>query len=114
MNVERGYAVCKAVTTAYAKSFAFASLAMHGPRRRAAFALYAYCRWLDELVDGDHAPTTVRLTEARELTRAIFHAREEIPALAGRLGFDVDGCAALADTVARYQVPEAPLQDLIS
>ena len=53
--VAEGYERAKALTKHHAKSFFFSSVAMFGARRRGAFALYAFCRRLDDLVDGDNA-----------------------------------------------------------
>jgi phytoene synthase len=49
--VREGYRLAKRVTRHHAKSFFFASYLLFGARRRAAFALYAFCRRLDDMVD---------------------------------------------------------------
>ena len=51
--VRQGYRTARAVTRHHARSFSLASLLLFGARRRAAFALYAFCRRLDDLVDQD-------------------------------------------------------------
>src|SRR5438128_1091189 len=52
--VVTGYAEAEAITRARAKSFAFASVALDKPTRRAACAVYAFCRRCDDAVDETH------------------------------------------------------------
>ncbi len=113
-QIEQGYREAKALTQHHAKSFSFASLVLFGHRRKAAFAIYALCRRLDDVVDeGPQDPVALaqRLIEARALVSQVFRGQvpEQVPP-----GFSVPELHALADTVRRYGVPEAPLQDLIT
>ena len=126
MSLEEGYRSAQAVTRAHAKSFHFASILLFGARRRAAFALYAACRRLDDLVDGDGGV-------AGELPARLAHARAVISSLYGQLPPLADPrgpypwpehkvdtlwppaeLMALQDTIQRFAIPEAPFQDLIS
>lgn len=120
--VQRGYASAKALTLVHAKSFAFASHLLFGARRRGAFALYAFCRRLDDMVDApgaDPAGLPARLAAARAQVHRLY--TPELPAAAGAPAVEVlqhglpdDELAALRDTVQRFGIPEAPFQDLIS
>lgn len=105
--LDRGYARCKAVTQAKAKSFYFASGFLPASKRRGVFALYDFCRWVDDLVDerGDRPVEAVRgeLSALAELVRAL--GRRVVP--------DDDRWAPLADTVIRHDVPVGPLLELI-
>ena len=142
-SVATGYARCKAIARAHARSFYFASIALFGARRRAAFALYAFCRRLDDLVDEGtlpHAQDVLvhpsvsgaqvmpgrdelarRLQLARALVSEVYvpfpalrsATRYEGPADVATL-WQPDELLALRDTVARFGVPEQPFQDLIS
>ena len=127
--VRQGYRRARAVTRRHARSFSFASVLLFGARRRAAFALYAFCRRLDDLVDdaeGSDEPLTGRLARARALIASLYL---DLPRLADptrgpprdRAAGDLadrawDGAelAALRDTVQRFGIPEQPLQDLVS
>ncbi|MCW5892842.1 MAG: phytoene/squalene synthase family protein [bacterium] len=110
--VRDGYRRAHALTRTHAKSFHFASWALGGARRRGALALYAFCRRLDDLVDEPSAPPAAlvpRLEAARALVRAVCGpGAGAVPA-----PFDVAETAALRDTIRRFAIPEAPLQDLI-
>jgi 15-cis-phytoene synthase len=130
--VARGYAQAERVTRHHAKSFYFASILLFGMRRRAAFALYAFCRRLDDMVDvADGADQGAvpeglaeRLVRAR---RAVAELYVETPELAdprlpppatratgGEGPWDVAELAALVDCIRRFRVPELPMQELIS
>lgn len=128
-SLAEGYARARAVTRLHAKSFFFASFLLFGARRRAAFALYAFCRRLDDMVDGDGelgvAPLDglpVRLQCARGAVAELYRTLPGLAAPALRRGADSGGeaplhpseLAALRDTVHRFHIPEAPFQDLIS
>ena len=70
-----GYASAREVTRHHAKSFYFSSIALFGARRRGAFAIYAFCRRLDDLVDQSEAEPSALpglLEEARGLIYSLF------------------------------------------
>ncbi|MBU8898770.1 phytoene/squalene synthase family protein [Corallococcus sp. M34] len=127
--IARGYGLAKQVTRQHAKSFSFASYLLFGQRRKAAFALYAFCRRLDDLVDGDAGEggdLSLRLATARWRVRELYTAMPELASAewgllpapprgeAARAPWDAGEFAALAHTVRRYRIPEQPFQDLIS
>jgi 15-cis-phytoene synthase len=113
--IREGYARCREVTRAHAKSFYWASFALFGARRRAAFALYAFCRRLDDVVDEEHL---IRST----LPLAAHRVREQLAeARAVLLGADPAGTwlhpaevAALRDTLSRFHIPIEPFLELIA
>jgi phytoene synthase len=130
--VARGYEMAERVTRHHAKSFFFASFLLFGMRRKAAFALYAYCRRLDDMVDvADGADQGAvpeglaeRLVRAR---RAVAELYVETPELAdprkpppatrasgGEGPWAPAELAALVDCIRRFRVPELPMQELIS
>ena len=127
--VRQGYRTAQAITRHHARSFSVASLLLFGARRRAAFALYAFCRRLDDLVDeGDDASEALsfRLVRARALIAGLYL---ELPHLADPTrrtvqesaaeapaegAWDAGEIAALRDTIRRFGVPEQPFQDLVS
>ena len=124
--IRQGYRKAKAVTRGHARSFSVASLLLLGARRRASFALYAFCRRLDDLVDredGGEGTLAERLSRTRALIASLYR---ETPHLADpRRGpvaaraaeddrWDLAELAALRDTIGRFGVPEQPFQDLVS
>jgi 15-cis-phytoene synthase len=107
LAIERSYARAERVTADWARSFYFASRFLPRPKRRAVFALYDYCRHADNLVDerGTRPVEAVR-DELAELGA-------EITAIHEGHGPTSDRWLALADTLRRYEVPLAPLLELI-
>jgi phytoene synthase len=122
--VAQGYARAKALTRHHANSFFFSSVALFGARRRGAFALYAFCRRLDDLVDGDNLGdgSVVAPASPASLPERLALARAAVSSLYGpgsstlwqALPWHEAEVAAFRDTVARYRIPEAPFQELIS
>jgi 15-cis-phytoene synthase len=123
--VREGYARAKALTRFHARSFFFSSLALFGARRRGAFALYAFCRRLDDLVDGDNlgdGSVSAPNAKPQELSERLALARAAVSSLytsgAGaswrELPWHESEAAAFQDTVARYGIPERPFQELIA
>ncbi|PZR08048.1 MAG: phytoene/squalene synthase family protein [Archangium gephyra] len=106
-----GYRSAQGVTRHHAKSFYFSSAALFGHRRLGAYALYAFCRRLDDVVD---APTpgvslTQSLDRAHGCVRSVFggHVLPETP-------WPENEQLALIDTVKRFGIAEQPFHDLIA
>ncbi len=96
---------CRASTRHHAKSFFFASFPLPPHKRRAAYAVYAFCRHADDLVDEGGAETDLHGV-IDELGRAF----DEITTGGRR---DLPFAPAFAETVARYQLKKQPFQDLV-
>lgn len=114
-TLEAGYASAREVTRIHARSFYTASFLLTGERRRAAFALYAFCRRLDDLVDVEDAPTADvarKLQQARELVTGLYHPEGVVRA--AELGWPREELLALADTVRRFRLPPPPFLELIA
>ena len=140
--VAAGYRRAQAVTRYHARSFYLASHLLLGARRRAAFALYAFCRRLDDLVDGDTdgpapgpeaGPRQVareqlpaRLAAARQMVAEVYltlpelahpgldSPAERLVAADAQSPWDAGELAALKDCVRAFRIPEEPFQELIS
>lgn len=130
--VSSGYRMAERVTRHHAKSFYFASFMLFGMRRKAAFALYAFCRRLDDMVDvADGADTGAvpadlgeRLTRTRRAVAELYLDTPELAdprlpppstrASGGEGPWHPAEMAALVDCIQRFRVPEYPMQELIS
>ena len=51
-KVDAAYWECRELTSEYAKTFFLATLAMEAQQAKATWAIYAWCRRVDEIVDG--------------------------------------------------------------
>ena len=102
--------VCAGITRAHARTFALASRFLPPAKRRAAFALYAFCRQADDLVDGADDGTSV--TRSVTAARLAAYGRELDAALAGNPRSPV--FRELARFVAAYRVPPEVLRELLA
>ena len=107
LALERSHRHAERVTAAWARSFHFASRFLPARKRRGVFALYDYCRHVDNLVDerGDRPEAAVRVELAgmRALVRRVH---------GGALP-DGERWLALHDTLHRFPVPLEPLLELV-
>ncbi len=103
VNDDAGH--CQQIVRTHARTFWLASRFLPAPKRRAAFALYAFCRVADDLVDlgkDDPAAVAGRLQEYRRSLEA---------ALAGQPSGPVFRELALA--AREYHVPTGVLRELL-
>lgn len=117
MDLNASYAECARVTRNEARNFYFAFLSLPRRQRLAVYALYAFCRELDDVADTAPSAERYPLKEKRAFG-AFFSAevapadprRAEIAALRERLAAAAEGRPetdhdlALADAIARYGV----------
>ena len=106
-----GYRSAQAVTRHHAKSFYFSSSALFGHRRRGAYALYAFCRRLDDVVDAPQSGVslTKALEQAHGCVADVFRG-----AVMRGTPWPEEEQLALIDTVRRFGINEQPFHDLIA
>lgn len=104
-SLENAYELCRQITAKYAKTFYLGTLLMPEAKRRAIWAIYAWCRRTDELVDGPQASTTTDETLDR-------WERQLESVFAGNPLDDQD--VALADTLQRFSLDIQPFRDMIA
>ena len=110
---DRDALVCQTIVRAHARTFHLASRFLPPGKRRAAFALYAFCRVADDIVDradssphldGDTDPDTAAALEA--------HALKLRDALAGRPSDPV--FRELDRVMRQFSVPESLMRELLA
>ncbi len=97
------YDYCKVVVHANSRTFGLACRLLPSHKRRAAHALYAFCRATDDLVDKTHHVENPGLLIAAwrsRLSASFFAAHDPVP-------------LAWADTQARYGIPRGYAEQLI-
>jgi len=57
-QVGDAFAYCREVTKTHAKNFYYAFWFLPKPKREAIYAVYAFCRYCDDIADGDYAKDT--------------------------------------------------------
>ncbi|HEX7377696.1 MAG TPA: phytoene/squalene synthase family protein [Pirellulales bacterium] len=103
-SLSTSYTACRRLARRSARNFYYSFLVLPREKRRAMCALYAFSRLTDDLGDNREPVATRRLALAawrRSLDRGL------------RGDFDAPIFPALADTVARYQIPPRYLHELI-
>ncbi|BAZ07662.1 15-cis-phytoene synthase CrtB [Calothrix sp. NIES-3974] len=105
VSAEESYNLCRQLTAKYAKTFYFGTMLMRPAKRRAIWAIYAWCRRTDELVDGPGAAMTTQ-----ETLNAWEGHLESIFAGHPQDAFDV----ALIDTLERFPMDIQPFRDMIA
>jgi 15-cis-phytoene synthase len=106
ISTEESYELCRQITAEYGKTFYLATLLMSVPKRRAIWAIYAWCRNTDELVDGAAADETTPAT----LDRWEAQLEEMFR------GNPTDNCdVALVDTIVSFpDLAIQPFRDMIT
>ncbi|MBW4577764.1 MAG: phytoene synthase [Aphanothece sp. CMT-3BRIN-NPC111] len=104
-SIEDAYELCRQITAKYAKTFYPGTLLMPEAKRRAMWAIYAWCRRTDELVDGAQAATTTpeTLDQWEQQLESVF---------AGQPLDDPD--VALVDTLGKFPLDIEPFRDMIA
>lgn len=100
-SLRSSYAECRRIVRRAGSNFTPCFYLLSQDRRRAMEALYAFMRHTDDLVDGD--------LSREDATRSLAQWRNQTLAALGRSSSDLDArtiiLPALADTVARFEIP---------
>ena len=67
-RLDEAYAFCETVCRNASTTFYSSFSALPYNKRRAVHAVYALCRWVDDIVDGDEEPTILETKALREAT----------------------------------------------
>ena len=106
---------CERITRAHARTFSLASKMLPAKKRRAAYALYAFCRVADDLVDNvvPHDSCGVPAKRGYNSTDALTDYSQQLNhALAGRPSGPI--FREVAWVVDSYSVPADPLHELLN
>jgi phytoene synthase len=103
-EVEQSYRRCREITKSSSKTFYFASLFLPAEKRKAIWAVYAFCRTVDDIADAScasHGHLAELDAWEKELVRAFDGRPEQSVTL------------ALAETARRYPIPIRPALELL-
>lgn len=105
VSLSESYEFCRHMTAEYAKTFYLGSLLLPKEKRKAIWAIYAWCRRTDELVDGvkSESTTPTTLEQWEQQLELLF---------AGHPVDDMD--VALTDTVKNFSIDIQPFRDMIA
>lgn len=109
LELANSFAYCRDVTRRHAKSFYFSSFPLPEEKKLAAFAVYAFCRHVDDIID-ESADCGTGGTEEEAPTREILHdSLLDIEGGRSRLPF----AAAFAEVNRQYGIERPLYLDLI-
>ncbi|MCI0448190.1 MAG: phytoene/squalene synthase family protein [Chlorobi bacterium] len=100
-----GYDECKNYTRTYAKSFYFTSFLLPREKRNAAYAVYTFCRYTDNIVDlkSSGINIDVKFEGQKKFLDEVYSGKE----------FTCENFSAFAETVRRYSIPQKYFLELI-
>jgi squalene synthase HpnC len=103
-TLEEARAYCRDLTRSHYENFTVAGFLLPKHLREPFYAIYAYCRWADDLGDevGDRSRSLELLDWWEDELNACFHRRARHPVF-----------IALAEVVRRHALPREPLADLL-
>ncbi len=116
-QVDEAYDYCRRVVQRASKTFYWGSLFLPPPKRQAIWAVYAFCRVVDDIVDEEYEPAVMRpghLRGSHQPEEELDYWRSAIERVY-HCGGSGDGPIQLAwsDMIARYPVPLTPVLELI-
>jgi phytoene synthase len=103
-RLDECYRVCRDIARVHSKTFYLSSLFLSPPKRRAVWAVYAFCRTADDIVDR-MAPPRDRLGAIAGWEQGLLDAYD------GRASDPI--YVAFADAVRRFEIPVEPALDLL-
>ncbi|MGF1448195.1 MAG: phytoene/squalene synthase family protein [Opitutales bacterium] len=77
-HLRESLAVCRQMTRKHAASFYFSSFPLPPARKQAAFAIYAFCRWVDDCIDETDLADGPDADELREEVTALLNGRSDL------------------------------------
>jgi 15-cis-phytoene synthase len=97
------YARCASITRRSSSNFYYAFMLLPAERRQALYAVYAFCRFVDDIADGQTAANPAELlTRWREELERVFNGSPAHPI-----------SRALADNVRRFAIPRRYFEEII-
>jgi phytoene synthase len=106
--VRKDFIECRSYTRQFAKTFYFASHVLPREKRMAAYALYAFCRYADEVTDSNGAAA-----DPRGALRELAFLRDRLAVLYSSVDVRSPRFLAFQATVRRYGIPQEHFLDLI-
>jgi phytoene synthase len=103
-ELRAAYGICREITRVASKTFYLASLFLNPERRRAVWAVYAFCRTADDVVDRTAAPAE-RLAALDSLERKLLDSQSGAATEPIFLAY--------ADASQRFEIPLAPALALL-
>ncbi|MBE2255928.1 MAG: phytoene/squalene synthase family protein [Ignavibacteria bacterium] len=105
------YNYCKNITKTYAKTFYFTSGFLPENKKNAAYAIYAFCRYIDDLVDLKSVKKEA--DPEIKIYKAIQKWKEDLQSVYDGKVIDHPIMIALYDTLSKFNIPQNLPNELI-
>ena len=102
VSVDESYSLCERLARTHYENFSIASFLLPREKRRHLYAIYAFCRFVDDLGDEFDGHRLAALDYWQEETEACFFGEPSHPYM-----------IALRDTIHSFDIPKEPLLNLI-
>ncbi|MCY4654123.1 MAG: squalene synthase HpnC [Dehalococcoidia bacterium] len=102
LSAHESYALCERLTKSHYENFSVASFLLLRERRKHFYAIYAYCRFVDDLGDEFDGDRLGALDYWQDETEACYYGEPSHPYM-----------IALRETVHAFDIPKEPLFSLI-
>lgn len=112
-SIPEAYEHCRDVTARFARTFYFASRFLGAEKRKACYAVYAFCRYVDDLAD-EHAGEGMKNDDLRRVTEeAIEEWRGDLQRVYDGQEMTVPELVAWADLLGTYDISRELPEKLI-
>ena len=112
-SIAEAYEHCRDVTARFARTFYFASHFLGAEKRKACYAVYAFCRYVDDLAD-EHAGEGMKNEDLRRVTReAVEEWRADLQRVYDGEEMTIPELVAWADLLETYNIPQELPEELI-
>ncbi len=106
LQVESAFEYCREVSWKHAKTFYFATHFLPAPKRRAVHAVYALCRYVDDIVDHCEDKLSRKSLTKDKIVLLINKWRTDIESCYGGVLIDHPIMIAWHNTLKKYQIPK--------
>lgn len=112
-KLDIAYKHCKNITRTFAKTFYFTSFFLPGEKRNSSYAVYAFCRYMDDLVDRGEVIHHKQISEKEKILQAINTWKNDLRSVYNGDFIDNPIMIAWKDTLSKYDIPEKYPNELI-
>lgn len=109
--VNEAYGHCRAVTLRHAKTFYFASIFLPKRKRNACYAVYAFCRYIDDLID--RAAATDQAAGAAAVDGIVRRWQADLDRVYAGERVDAPVMVAWADTLREFRIDRSLPNELV-
>lgn len=112
-KLDIAYKHCRNITKTFAKTFYFTSFFLPEEKRNSSYAVYAFCRYMDDLVDRRDVIQSKEASEKEIIIRAINTWKNDLRSVYNGDFIDNPIMIAWKDTLSKYDIPEKYPNELI-